>query len=93
VAEQPTAVNDGQSMWRWWPCLVGGFCGPLLAHVLVAWFPLPVAVGLASFVIWVIVGVVFTVSPPSTRWNFMRWTAGGALGSLVAGLLALVIHG
>ena len=51
-------------MWRWWPCFIGGFCGPLLAHVLAEWMPPATAVGVAFFIMWVIVGVVFTVSPP-----------------------------
>jgi hypothetical protein len=41
---------------------------------------------------WVVVGVIFTFSPPSTKWSFLRWTAGGALGALVAGVIAFLIH-
>jgi hypothetical protein len=51
-----------------------------------------VAVGAAFFIMWVVVGVIFTFSPPSTRWSFVRWTAGGALGALVAGAIAFLIH-
>jgi len=79
-------------MWRWWPCFIGGFCGPLLAHGLAAWMSPTVATGVAFFVMWVVVGVIFTFSPPSTKWSFLRWTAGGALGALVAGVIAFLIH-
>ena len=89
---QPSRTNASESMWRWWPCFIGGFCGPLLAHVLTDWMPPAVAVGLAFFVMWVMVGLVFTVSPPSKQWSLARWVGGGALGALVAGALAFVIH-
>jgi hypothetical protein len=92
MTEKLSGTKASDSMWRWWPCFIGGFCGPLLAHVLVEWMPSAVAVGVAFFIMWVIVGLVFTVSPPSTRWSLARWTAGGALGALMAGTLALVVH-
>lgn len=92
MADQFRGTNAGESMWRWWPCFIGGFCGPLLAYVLVEWMAPATAVGVAFFIMWVIVGLVFTVSPPGGRWSLARWTAGGALGALVAGALALVIH-
>jgi hypothetical protein len=79
-------------MWRWWPCSIGGFCGPFLAFGLAAWMPPTVATGVAFFVMWVVAGVIFTFSPPSTKWSFLRWTAGGALGALVAGVIAFLIH-
>jgi hypothetical protein len=76
-------------MWRWWPCFVGGFCGPLLARVLVRWVTASVAVGLAFFVMWFVVGLIFTASPPTTRWNLARWAGGGAVGAIIAGVLAM----
>jgi hypothetical protein len=92
MAEQPRRTNGGESMWRWWPCFIAGFCGPLLAHVLAEWMRPAVSVGLAFFIMWVVVGLVFTLSPPSRQWSFVRWTGGGALGALVAGTLAYLAH-
>jgi len=85
--------NDSESMWRWWPCFIGGFCGPLLADVLRDWMAPALAVGTAFFVMWVVVGVIFTFSPPSSKWSFKRWTAGGALGAFIAGGIAFVTRG
>jgi hypothetical protein len=79
-------------MWRWWPCFIGGFCGPLLGQLLMDWMPPAVAVGLAFFVMWLMVGLVFTVSPPSRQWSLARWVGGGALGALIAGALKFVSH-
>ena len=92
MPEQPSATGASESMWRWWPCFIGGCCAPLLAHVLVEWVPAALAGGLAFFIMWVIVGLVFTVSPPSRQWSLARWTGGGALGALVAGAVAFVAH-
>jgi hypothetical protein len=85
-------ANGDASMWRWWPCFIGGFCGPLLAHGLTDWMAPAVAVGVAFFAMWVVVGVIFTFSPPSAKWSFVRWTAGGALGALIAGVIAVFAH-
>lgn len=79
-------------MWRWWPCFVGGFCGPLLARVLSAWVPLYAATAAAFFLMWVVVGLIFTVLPPGPKWSLTRWIAGGGVGALVAGALAFVVH-
>ncbi len=82
-------ANDaGDSMWRWWPCFIGGFCGPLLGNFLNKWLPLHFAVGIAFFIMWVVVGLIFSILPPARKWNFMRWVLGGALGALVAGVVA-----
>lgn len=69
-----------------------GYVGPLLAYTLARWMPPAVAVGLAFFVMWVVVGIVFTISPPIRQWNLARWASGGALGAFVAGALAFVFH-
>lgn len=90
MTDESSKLND--SMWPWWPCFVGGFCGPLLAHVLVRWFSPHLAVGIAFFVMWVLVGLVFTALPPNPKWSFLRWVGGGALGAVVAGTLAFLIH-
>ena len=50
------------------------------------------AVGLAVFIMWTIVGAIFTVPPPSSRWSFARWTGAGAVGGLIAGALAFIVH-
>ncbi len=80
------------SLWRWWPCFIGGFCGPLLAHFLVTWVPPHVAVGTAFFIMWFIVGLLFAALPPAPSFSLVRWTSGGALGAIVAGTLAFVTH-
>ena len=84
--------DASDSMWRWWPCFIGGFCGPLLAHPLTAWLSPALAVAVAFFFMWVVVGVIFTFSPPSTKWSFARWIAGGAVGAVIAGVIALATH-
>ena len=84
--------NTRDTMWQWWPCFVGGFCGPLLAHVLTRWMGPSVAVGLAFFIMWLVVGMIFSVSPPTTRWNFGRWAGAGAIGAIIAGVLAMAFH-
>ena len=81
--------GGGDSVWRWWPCFVGGFCGPLLAPVLVRWLAPSVAVGFAFFIMWFVVGLIFTVSPPMTRWSLARWAGAGAVGAIIAGVLAI----
>ena len=92
MVEESVRSNGSGSMWRWWPCFIGGFCGPLLAHALTDWMSPALAVGVAFFVMWVVVGVVFTFSPPSSKWSLVGWTAGGALGALIAGGLAFLMH-
>jgi hypothetical protein len=92
MTRQPTAADNSESMWHWWPCFIGGFCGPLLAHVLSEQMSPAVAVGLSFFIMWALVGLVFTVSPPTRRWSLARWTASGAAGALLAGALAFVVH-
>lgn len=92
MAEESDRSNATESMWRWWPCFIGGSCSPLLAHVLTDWMSPAVAVGVAFFAMWVVVGVIFTFSPPSPRWSLVRWTAGGFVGALLAGMLALLVH-
>jgi hypothetical protein len=84
--------NTRDSMWRWWPCFVGGFCGPPLGRVLASWAPPHVAVGLAFFIMWVVVGLLFAVLPPKRGWSLMRWAGGGALGAIVAGALAFAFQ-
>jgi hypothetical protein len=51
-----------------------------------------VAFGVAFFIMWNIVGVIFSFSPPSSKWSLMRWTAGGLAGGIVAGGLAFLMH-
>lgn len=92
MIEQPAAALPSESMWRSWPCFIGGACAPFLAHMLLSWMPASVSVGLAFFIMWNLVGVLFTFSPPGRRWSFARWVGGGALGGLVAGVLAFLIH-
>ena len=92
MAGENTEASTSESTWRWWPCFVGGSCGPLLERVFVKWMALSLAVGLAFFTMWFIVGVVFSVSPPSQRWSLLRWTGGGAVGAVIAGVLALAFH-
>ena len=91
MTEQLSETDSGDSMWRWWPCFIGGFCGPLISRVLTTWMPPPLALGSAFFIMWVLVGLVFTVSPPSRKWSLARWTAGGAVGALVLVALDFVV--
>ena len=91
MTEQEGGTKTADSMWRWWPCFIGGFCGPILAHFLSRWAPAYVATGIAFFVMWFVVGLLFTFSPPSRTWSLVRWTSFGALGAVVAGAVALAI--
>ncbi len=45
----------------------------LLARLLVQRMSQPLAVGVAFFIMWIIVGVVFAVRSPDSRWSFVRW--------------------
>ena len=92
MAQDQHGSRASDSMWRWWPCFVGGFCSPLLGHVFVGWISPHLAAGLAFFVMWVVVGLVFLAVPPSGNWSFVKWTGGGALGAVIAGALAFVLH-
>jgi hypothetical protein len=92
MAELLPDTNSRDSMWRWWPCFIGGFCAPILAHLFVKWIPPSMAVGLAFLAMWVIVGIVFTMSPPTRRWSFVRWAAGGVLGALAVGVVAWIVR-
>lgn len=92
MTASPDEKKGGDSMWRWWPCFIGGFCGPLLANVLESWLSPGVAVGSSFFIMWLLVGLIFTVSPPSRTWRLARWAAGGAVGAVVAGVLTAVAH-
>jgi hypothetical protein len=90
MAEHSSKADD--SMWRWWPCFLGGSCAPLLADVLVRWLSPHLAVGIAFFIMWVAVGLVFTALPPNPKTSFVRWIGGGGLGAVVAGVLAFFVH-
>jgi hypothetical protein len=46
------------SWWRYWPCFVAGFCGPLLGLLLARWLPFHFAMGLAFFVAWFFAGLM-----------------------------------
>lgn len=86
MIEQTSKAND--SMWRWLPLFVGGVCGPLLGNLLSRWLPLHYAVGVAFFIMWLIVGLIFSRMSPSPKWSFARWLGGGALGAAAAAVLA-----
>ncbi len=92
MSQQTTTPPHEPSMWHWWPVFVGGFCGPLLAHLLVEWMPPWAAVAIAFFTMWVVVGLVFLISPPTPGWRFARWVLGGAVGAIAAGLVAFLVH-
>ena len=75
--------------WRYWPCFVAGFCGPLLGLLLARWLPFHFAMGIAFFVLWFFVGLIFARrSPP--KWGVPAWLAAlltGAAAGLCAGVL------
>jgi hypothetical protein len=78
------------SWWRWWPCFVAGFCGPLLGLLLARWLPFHFAMGIAFFVAWTFVGAVFA-RRWQPKWGLPRWLAAilmGAASGLSIGLLA-----
>lgn len=78
------------SWWKVWPCFVAGFCGPLLGLLLARWLPFHFAMGIAFFVLWFFVGLIFARrSPP--KWGLPGWLAAGLAGAaagLCAGLLS-----
>ncbi len=90
--EKELETGAGASMWRWWPCFIGGLATPFLAEFLAHYLPRYAAAGIALFAMWIIVGFVFAISPPGRTWNFLRWSGGGALGSIVAGAAAFILH-
>ena len=78
------------SWWVFWPCFAAGLIGPLLGDILSRWVPFPLAVGLAFFVTWFFVGLIFARrSPP--KWGAPGWLAAlltGAAAALCAGVLS-----
>ena len=89
----PGPPNAPEPTWHWWPCFIGGFAGALLTHLFMDWmWPPGLALGAAFFVMWVAVGLVFLISPPGRRWSFVRWVGNGAVGSLIIGALAWIVH-
>lgn len=84
-----TSTND-YSGGRWWPCFVGGLCGPLLGNWLNRWLPLYLAVGVAFLMMWMITGLIFRKTPPFAGYNFVRWMIGGTLGAIVAAAAAFL---
>ena len=75
------------SWWAAWPAAVAGFCGPLLSLVMARRLPFPLAVGVAFFVTWFFVGLIYakTFSP--------KWGLSGCLVALVTGAVTGLFTG
>jgi hypothetical protein len=77
------------SWWRWWPCFVAGFCGPLLGLLLARWLPFHFAMGIAFFVVWFSVGLIFAARSARKR-AIPGWLAAVVVGA-AAGLCGAVL--
>jgi len=81
------------SWWKYWPCFAAGLVAPLLGDLLARWIPFHFAVGIAFFVAWFFVGVIF-----AKRWrpkyDILGWLAAILMGlgaGLGGGVLAYYI--
>ncbi len=86
MIEQTHKVN--QSILRWWPFFVGGLCAPLAGHLLHKLLPLPFAVAIAAFVMWLIVGWVINRRLPSTKRSMMLVAGIAVLAAVAVGVMA-----
>ena len=86
----PAASGVAPQVREWWPLFVGAFLGASLNQFLQGWLPPPAAAGIAFLLGWLVAGLIFLVRPPHAEWRFMRWIAGGVLGSVIAATLTLV---
>ena len=77
------------SWWRYWPCFVAGFCGPLLGLLLARWLPFHFAMGLAFFVAWFFAGLMLA-RRFTPRWGIPGWLV-GVLAGAGAGLTVAVL--
>jgi hypothetical protein len=62
------------SWWRYWPCFVAGFCGPLLGLLLARWLPFHFAMGLAFFVAWFFAWLMLA-KRFTPKWGVPGWVA------------------
>jgi hypothetical protein len=88
MTEQVRKSNE--SFWRWWPFFVGGLCGPLLGDLLYRWLPLHFAVGVAMFIVWLIVLFIFNRISPSSNWSILRWVGASMGVGIISGVLAFL---
>lgn len=82
--------KSNDSFWRWWPFFVGGLCGPLLGNVLNSRLPLHFAVGLSTFIVWLIALRVFNRTSPSSNWSIPRWLGASLGAGVISGALAFL---
>jgi hypothetical protein len=78
------------SWWRYWPCFVAGFCGPLLGLLLARWLPFHFAMGVAFFVAWFFAGLMLA-KRFTPKWGVPGWVvalSAGAAGGICVGLLS-----
>ena len=86
-----TEASDRPSDRVWWPCFLGGVVAVPAGAVLENWLPRAIAGGLGFFVASLVVGIVFSMSPPTSKWTFVRWIAGGAVGAIVGTTIVLML--
>ena len=88
-----TELTILSTWWKYWPVAVAGFFGPLIGFFLARWLPFYFAIGIATFVAWMFVGVVF-VRRSQPKWGLPRWLAVILIGvgpGLCAGLLTFFL--
>ncbi|MBA2621292.1 MAG: hypothetical protein H0U87_08835 [Acidobacteria bacterium] len=81
-------TKAGDSMRLWLPCFIGGLCAPMFGNFLNVWLPLHFAVGVAFFVVWLIVGLILSRMSPNPKRSFAGLIGSAVLGAAVAGTIA-----
>jgi uncharacterized membrane protein YjjP (DUF1212 family) len=82
-------VRQKGSWWIFWPVFVAGLLGQLLASVLGRRMPFHFANGIAAFLTWIFVGLIFVRRWPP-KYGIPAWLAPILIG-LAAGLAAGVL--
>jgi hypothetical protein len=77
-------VSRKGSAWVFWPALVAGIVGPLLASLLMRWMAFHFASGIAAFVTWFFFGLIVGRRYPP-RYRVPVWLA-ALLTGLAVGL-------
>ena len=84
-------ILSRSSWWKWWPCFVAGFSGPLLGLLFARWLPFHFAIGIAFFVVWFFAGLIFARRSAPTKWGVPGWVAAlsaAAAAGICVGLLS-----
>ncbi|MFN2456136.1 MAG: hypothetical protein ABR577_18180 [Pyrinomonadaceae bacterium] len=83
--------TDNESRWRLLPIFIGGLCAPIAGRILHNWLPLPFAVAIAAFVVWLIVGWVIDRRFSGPKLSMVRVVGIAALAAVYGGVMAALL--